>query len=149
MVSYTINLLLTGTTKRDPNPVDAPLAGAVDARNSYHFFASGQTALPVDSMGNPWTGQNVFSSGNLKLDLRHNFFLECGARANKIRWSPDDYRRVGEVWNGPHPEDGSELIVEDSIPEGFPPPDLEAEPQLTAPGVDAGFMQEAAARLFR
>jgi Mn-containing catalase len=36
-------------------------------------------------MGNPWTGQNVFSSGNLKLDLLHNFFLECGARANKIR----------------------------------------------------------------
>jgi Mn-containing catalase len=27
----------------------------------------------------------VFSSGNLKLDLLHNFFLECGARANKIR----------------------------------------------------------------
>jgi hypothetical protein len=30
-------------------------------------------------------GLNVFSSGNLKLDLLHNFFLECGARANKIR----------------------------------------------------------------
>jgi Mn-containing catalase len=36
-------------------------------------------------MGNFWTGQNVFSSGNLKLDLLHNFFLECGARANKMR----------------------------------------------------------------
>jgi Mn-containing catalase len=36
-------------------------------------------------MGNPWDGTNVFSSGNLKLDLLHNFFLECGARANKIR----------------------------------------------------------------
>jgi Mn-containing catalase len=192
----------------------------VDARNTYHFIASGQQALPIDSMGAPWTGQNVFSSGNLKLDLLHNFFLEFGARANKIRvhemvddptaramvgyllvrggvhivayaralehltgadlgklfpipdvsnkqfpeaakleeqglhrimfrWSPDDYRRINEVWNGPHPEDGSELIVEDGIPEGFAPPDLEAEPQLTAPGVDAGFLQEAAARLFR
>ena len=140
-------------------------------------------------MGNSWTGQNVFSSGNLKLDLLHNFFLECGARANKIRvyemvddptaramvgyllvrggvhivayakalekltgvdvgkllpipdisnkqfpearkledtglhrilyrFSPDDYRRVGEIWNGPHPEDGSELEVEDGTPEG-------------------------------
>ena len=29
--------------------------------------------------------KNAFSSGNLKLDLLHNFFLECGARANKIR----------------------------------------------------------------
>ncbi len=27
----------------------------------------------------------MFSSGNLKLDLLHNFFLECGARAGKIR----------------------------------------------------------------
>jgi Mn-containing catalase len=220
LVSYTINLLLTGATERDPDPVDAPLAGAVDARNSYHFIASGQQALPIDSMGAPWTGQNVFSSGNLKLDLLHNFFLECGARANKIRvyemvddptaramvgyllvrggvhivayaralehltgadlgklfpipdisnkqfpearkleekglhrvmfrWSLDDYKRVGEVWNGPHPEDGSELIVEDSIPEGYSPPDLDAEPQLTAPGVAGAFLAEAAARLFR
>src|SRR5688500_3550475 len=84
LVSYTINLLLTGTTKRDPDPVDAPLADVVGARNSYHFIASGQQALPIDSMGQPWTGQNVFSSGNLKLDLLHNFFLECGARANKF-----------------------------------------------------------------
>ncbi|MBA3496470.1 MAG: manganese catalase family protein, partial [Gemmatimonadales bacterium] len=60
-----------------------------DARNSYHFLASGQQALPMDSQGNfwtgAWTGANVFSSGNLKLDLLHNFFLECGARASKIR----------------------------------------------------------------
>jgi Mn-containing catalase len=162
----------------------------------------------------------VFSSGNLKLDLLHNFFLECGARANKIRvyemvddptaramvgyllvrggvhvvayaralekltgadlgklfpipdisnkqfpearkleeqglhrimyrFSLDDYRRIGEVWNGPHPEDGGELVVEDSIPKGATPPDLDAEPQLTAPGVDPEFMKEAAARLFK
>ena len=38
----------------------------------------------MDSMGRFWTGQNVFNSGNLKLDLLHNFFLECGARAGKI-----------------------------------------------------------------
>ncbi|MDQ3654687.1 MAG: manganese catalase family protein, partial [Chloroflexota bacterium] len=85
LVSYTINLLLTGSTKRGTDPATTPLASGVDARNSYHFIASGQSSLPIDSMGNPWTGQNVFSSGNLKLDLLHNFFLECGARANKIR----------------------------------------------------------------
>jgi len=85
LVSYTINLLLSGATKRGTDPTATPLANGVDARNSYHFIASGQSALPIDSMGNPWTGQNVFSSGNLKLDLLHNFFLECGARANKIR----------------------------------------------------------------
>src|SRR6187551_1210472 len=85
LVSYAINLLLTGTTKRGKDPSATPLASAVDARNSYHFIASGQQALPMDSQGNFWTGQHVFSSGNLKLDLLHNFFLECGARANKIR----------------------------------------------------------------
>jgi Mn-containing catalase len=85
LVAYTINLLLTNTTEQGNDPTKTPLASAVDARNHYHFIASGQTALPVDSMGNPWNGSYVFSSGNLKLDLLHNFFLECGARANKIR----------------------------------------------------------------
>ena len=84
-VSYAINLLLTGATKRGHDPKPGPLKDVVDARNMYHFFSTAQTALPVDSMGNFWTGQNVFNSGNLKLDLLHNFFLECGARANKMR----------------------------------------------------------------
>ena len=91
-VTYAINLLLTGTitradrnkpAKKDADP--APLKEAEDFRLSSHFLNSGQTALPMDSMGRFWTGENVFSSGNLKLDLLHNFFLECGARAGKIR----------------------------------------------------------------
>jgi Mn-containing catalase len=218
LVSYAINLLLTGTTKRGTDPTATPLESAVDARNSYHFIASGQAALPVDSMGKPWSGDNVFSSGNLKLDLIHNFFLECGARANKIRvyemvddptaremvgfllvrggvhivayaralevltgadltklfpvpdisnkkfpearkweekglhrtmfrFSPDDYGQLSKVWTGTHPEDGSELIVEDAIPEGFPPPDLDEEPQLTSPGIDMELVAEIAGRL--
>ena len=84
-VSMAINLLLTGSTQRGRDPKPGPLQNAVDARNQYHFLASGQAALPVDSNNNFWTGQNVFSSGNLRLDLLHNFFLECGARANKMR----------------------------------------------------------------
>jgi manganese catalase len=64
------------------------------------------------------------------------------------RFSPADFQRLGEVWNGPHPEDGSELRVEDGIPEGFAPPELEAEPQLTAPGVDMLLAQEVAQTLF-
>lgn len=129
----------------------------------------------MDSLGNFWTGAYVYSPGNLKLDLLHNFFLECVARANNLwvyemtrdptaramvgfllvrggvhivayakalekltgadvgkllpipdvsnklfpearkheekglyrvlfRFSPEDYTRVGEIWNGPHPE---------------------------------------------
>lgn len=85
VVAYAVNLLLTGTTKRGFDPASGPLKNAVDARHSRPFLASGQTALPMDAMGDWWTGQNVFSSGNLRLDLLHNFFLECGARANKMR----------------------------------------------------------------
>src|SRR5688572_23552219 len=224
-VSYTINLLLNGVTPRNPDVKSAPLAGAVDARNSYHYIATGQQAVCGDSMGNFWTGQNVFSSGNLKLDLLHNFFLECGARANKIRvyemvkeptaraltgfllvrggvhivayakaleklsgvavgkllpipdisnkrfpeskrhedrglhrilyrFSPDDYRRIGEIWNGPHPDDGQELEVQDGPPEGAVPPDLDAEPQLTSPvgpdpsDLDPVMLEEYARRIF-
>jgi Mn-containing catalase len=84
-VSYAINLLLTGTAKRGVDPEPGPLKNTTDARNTRHFIASGQAALPMDSMGDFWTGQNVFSSGNLRLDLLHNFFLECGARGNKMR----------------------------------------------------------------
>jgi Mn-containing catalase len=85
LVAYTINLLLTGSTRRDGSPARTPLKEAADARNSYHFLVTGQQAVCGDSQGNFWNGQNVFSSGNLKLDLLHHFFLECGARANKIR----------------------------------------------------------------
>ena len=84
-VSMAINLLFTGTTTRGTDPTPGPLHGQVDARNAYHFLNSGQTALPMDSMGSFWTGQHVFSSGNLRLDLLHNFFLECGAHAGKMR----------------------------------------------------------------
>src|SRR6195952_5248909 len=51
LVAYAINLLLTGTTVRGTDPSATPLASAVDARNTYHFIASGQSALPIDSMG--------------------------------------------------------------------------------------------------
>lgn len=85
LVSYTINLLLSNTTDRKPDPTDTPLEDASDARIGYHFLASGQQSLPIDSQGHPWTGSYVFSSGNLRLDLLHNFFLECAARGNKIR----------------------------------------------------------------
>jgi Mn-containing catalase len=222
LVSYTINMLLTGTMERGTDPSATPLRDATDVRNTYHYIASGQTALPVDSMGVPWNGSYVFSSGNLKLDLLHNFFLECGARANKIRvyemvddpvarqmvgyllvrggvhivayakalealtgvnvgkllpipdisnkkfpearkheerglhqilfrFSPNDYREISKIWGGTHPEDGSPLKVVDGPPEGFTPPDLDVEPQLTSPigsDIDPNMFQEVAARLF-
>lgn len=84
LVSNTINLLLTGSTVPG-DPDSTPLRNAVDKRNTYHFIANAQTALPGDSMGKAWNGDYVFNSGNLLLDLLHNFFLECGARTHKMR----------------------------------------------------------------
>ena len=84
LVSNAINLMLTGSTfPGDPNIT--PMQNAKDKRNTQHFIATAQTSMPADSMGNPWTGDNVFNSGNLVLDLLHNFFLECGARTHKMR----------------------------------------------------------------
>lgn len=48
-------------------------------------------------MGNPWSGTYVTCTGNLKMDLLHNFFLECGARAGKSRvyeMAPDPTARA-------------------------------------------------------
>ena len=84
LVINTINLMMEGLTR--PAPPDAtPLGNTKDLRNSYHYILNAQTALAGDSMGRPWTGDNVFNSGNLILDLLHNFFLECGARTHKMR----------------------------------------------------------------
>lgn len=41
--------------------------------------------MAMNSLGQPWRGDYVFNSGNLVLDLLHNFFLECGARTVKLR----------------------------------------------------------------
>ncbi|MCS7173528.1 MAG: manganese catalase family protein [Armatimonadetes bacterium] len=84
LVSATINLLLTGTTQAK-DPVDAPLEPGKDVRSTYHFISTAQTAFVGGSMGAFWHGDYVFNSGNLVLDLLHNFFLECGARLHKIR----------------------------------------------------------------
>ncbi|MER3428111.1 MAG: manganese catalase [Pyrinomonas sp.] len=84
LVAATINLLLQGATS-DGDPVSAPLSPGVHARNTRHFIETAQTAVVANSMGKGWSGDYVFNSGNLVLDLLHNFFLECGARTQKIR----------------------------------------------------------------
>ncbi|WP_415803682.1 manganese catalase family protein, partial [Marinicrinis lubricantis] len=84
LVMNSINLCLSGSTfPADPDA--APLRNGLDKRNTYHFIATAQTSLPGDSMGKAWNGDYVFNSGNLVLDLLHNFFLECGARTHKMR----------------------------------------------------------------
>lgn len=194
LVGAAINSLLNGpetgiVEDGDKDPTQTPIKDILDETNQYnphHFIAGGRNALPVDAGGLPWTGQYVFSSGNLILDLLHNFFLENTARTNKLRvyqmtkdpaaremlgylfvrggvhaiaygkalekltgvkmndmlpiprignamfpeakkymdidihtklyrMSPDDYKNIGQIWNGQHP-DGGECVVVDGPP---------------------------------
>ncbi|HKY24505.1 MAG TPA: manganese catalase family protein [Gaiella sp.] len=91
LVAAAINTMLTGATptsngrSRSSLAQQSPLAGVKGVGNPQHFLAGGQGALPQDSTGKPWTGLNVFSSGDLVEDLTHNFFLETGARNNKLK----------------------------------------------------------------
>jgi Mn-containing catalase len=87
LVSATINTMLTGASPAGDSPGygDGVLAHATGVRNMQHFIAGGQGTLVQDSMGKPWNGDYVFSSGDLVEDLTHNFFLETGARNNKLK----------------------------------------------------------------
>jgi Mn-containing catalase len=220
LVSTAIDAMLTGTSDESQvnGDVQTPLESAKSARLSHHFITTGQGALVANSLGQPWQGDYVFNSGDLVLDLLHNFFLECGARAHKIRvyemtdhpsarqmigyllvrggvhqvayamaleqltgasvpkmldvpnipnekfpetrqweeqglhrklyrFSPDDYRDVGQVWTGPHPTDGEEVEFVDEPPEGVARPDLPAEPAIGVPGFHPGEIGELAAKL--
>src|SRR4051794_8869895 len=86
LVATTINTMLTGASPTDDGRApEAALAGVKGIGNPHHFLAGGQGALPQNSQGRPWNGDFVFSSGDLVEDLTHNFFLETGARNNKLK----------------------------------------------------------------
>jgi Mn-containing catalase len=85
LVSAVINGLLTGAGEGE-DVTDSPLKGMKDGAGiRHHWINSGFGALPVNSLGQGWNGEYVFNSGDLVIDLLHNFFLENGARMAKIR----------------------------------------------------------------
>ena len=216
LVANTINLMLDGAAGEGED--GAPLSVAKSAGNPAQFLFTGQSSFPMDPGGIPWDASNVFNSGNLQLDLLHNFFLESGARMGKIRvyeatnnpvaremigylicrggvhqeayakalgdlcgvdatkllpipeiesknfphakkfmdkgfhrfiyrFSPDDYKEIAQIWNGPQAETGEPREVLDDIPEGGPVPDLSHEPQVFAPGVNEEDVNEIAKKL--
>jgi manganese catalase len=91
LVATAINTMLTGASPtsngraRTTLATSSPLAAVKGIGNPQHFVAGGQGTLPQDSNGRAWTGDYVFSSGDLVEDLTHNFFLETGARNNKLK----------------------------------------------------------------
>ena len=221
LVAATINLLQNGGVPDGAKPQDAPLAGLNGGNGIRHQFVNnGHSTLAANSMGAPWQGDYVFNSGNLVLDMLHNFFLESGARMGKLRvyessnnpvvkrltgyllcrggvhqlayavalskitgvdvpkmlpipdirtdkipecqefiqknlhntlyrFSPDDYKHIGDVFNGTHPEDGSPLTVKEGTPDGHPLADLPPVEATGVPSFDMGEMKEITARLMR
>jgi len=95
LIGTTISRLLDGSpeyTGKLTDPLDTPGAGgatplniALDTGNIHHYLVGAQGALPVDSVGNPWSGSYVYNSGNLPLDLLYNVMLESTGRLQKCR----------------------------------------------------------------
>jgi Mn-containing catalase len=75
LVSAAINTMLTGADPEDFKGIG----------NMQQWIAGAKSAQPQDSMGNPWNGSFVTATGDLVEDLTHNFFLETGARNNKLK----------------------------------------------------------------
>ena len=74
-VGATITAMLSGADMRQ----------VIEHGNPHHVLKAGKGVLPVDSGGAPWTGDYVFSSGDLVEVLTHDYFLETGARNGKLK----------------------------------------------------------------
>src|ERR671913_1251897 len=95
LIGTTIARLLDGSPAyqgKAGDPVDkpgakgaTPLEIALDHSNIHHYLVGAQGALPVDAVGNPWSGSYVYNSGNLVLDLLYNLMLESTGRLQKCR----------------------------------------------------------------
>ncbi len=84
LVAATINGMLTGASGGD-DVRETSLRSDLSKGIPHHVINTGLGALATNSLGKGWNGEYVFNSGDLVLDLLHNFFLENGARMAKIR----------------------------------------------------------------
>ncbi len=64
---------------------DAPFSAMQDIRLAGSFLSNGGGAMPMNSNGASWNMDMVTTTGNVVIDLLHNFHLECGARIHKLR----------------------------------------------------------------
>lgn len=88
LVQTTINQLLNGAGEEGVGAAgadQAPLDEAIKHANPHHFIMGAQSSLPVDAGGNPWTGNYVYSHGNLVADLLDNLVLESTGVLQKTR----------------------------------------------------------------
>jgi Mn-containing catalase len=87
LVSTGVSMLNNGAGD-DTENVDiskAPFNDMQDVRLAGAFLSQGGGATPVNSNAQSWNTDMVTTTGNLIIDLLHNFHLECGARIHKLR----------------------------------------------------------------
>lgn len=91
LVSNGVAMLANGPDKPDGDEGDggditgAPFADMKDIRSAASFLSHAGGAVPVDSNGLSWNKDFITTTGNVVVDLLHNFHLECGARLHKLR----------------------------------------------------------------
>ena len=74
-----------GNPKENVDISKAPYKEMQDVRLAGAFLSQGGGATPVNSNAQSWNVDMVTTTGNLIIDLLHNFHLECGARIHKLR----------------------------------------------------------------
>lgn len=63
----------------------SPFEAMQDIRLAGSFLSNGGGAMPMNSNAASWNMDMVTTTGNVIIDLLHNFHLECGARIHKLR----------------------------------------------------------------
>src|SRR3954452_7426796 len=87
LVSTGIAMLNNGPGDQTPE-VDvskAPFEDMKDVRLAGSFLSNGGGAMPMNANAASWNMDMVTTTGNIIIDLLHNFHLECGARLHKLR----------------------------------------------------------------
>ena len=74
-----------GDPTREVDISKAPFHAMQDIRLAGSFLSNGGGAMPMNSNAVSWNMDMVTTTGNLIIDLLHNFHLECGARIHKLR----------------------------------------------------------------
>lgn len=91
LVSNGVAMLANGPDIPDADAGDggdisgAPYEAMKDVRLAGAFLSHGGGAMPVNSNAMTWNADMVTTTGNVVVDLLHNFHLECGARLHKLR----------------------------------------------------------------
>ena len=62
-----------------------PYEAMQDIRLASSFLSNGGGSMPMNANGASWNMDFVTTTGNVMVDLLHNFHLECGARLHKLR----------------------------------------------------------------